>query len=78
MNFIRRLLFSYWWDKGHKAFLREDFVAVEKYDSKIRKYIWKDQGILTDPLFFFVIKTFSFMEVLYYETLYWKTLLWNE
>ena len=42
MNFIRRLLFSYWWDKSHKALLREDFVAVEKYDSKIRKYIWKD------------------------------------
>ena len=62
MNFIRHLLFSYWWDKGHKAFLREDFVAVEKYDSKIRKYIWKDQGILTDPLFFFAIKTFYFMK----------------
>ena len=41
MNFIRRLLFRYWWDRGHKAFLREDFFAVEKYDSKIRKYIWK-------------------------------------
>ena len=67
MNFIRRLLFSYWWDKGHKAFLREDFVAVEKYDSKIRKYIWKDQGILTDPLFFRG-NTGSFMETI----IFWR------
>ena len=41
MNFIRHLLFSYWWAKGNKAILREDFAAVEKYGSKIRKYIWK-------------------------------------
>ena len=41
MSFIRRLLFIYWWDKGDRAILREDFIAVEKYGSKIRKYIWK-------------------------------------
>ena len=41
MNFIRRLLFSYWWDKGYKEFFIFYFVAVQKYKSKIRKYIWK-------------------------------------
>ena len=45
MRLIKRLLFSYWWDKGHEAFLSEDFETMAKYDNKIRKYIWKDQGL---------------------------------
>ena len=40
MNFIKNILFNYWWTNGEKAYRNGDAKTSDKYAHKIYKYVF--------------------------------------